>query len=215
MRLYLFCVLLSASISGQPTPDATADAASRTAHIEGQVLAQTGEPLRKAIVRLTHYYADRSPNATSYADTADGAGKFVFDGVLPGRYTLTAERTGYLLQNYGARAATNSAPGLVLTLAAGQIMKELNFKLIPQGVITGRVIDADGDPMPGVQVSVLQMYHAGRQRGLSPRGGATTDDQGTFRIASLSPGPGPIISPPMIFNRACARKTMGCVPAAF
>jgi hypothetical protein len=140
-------------------------------------------------VRLAHYYADHSRNAVSYADTADGAGKFVFEGVLPGRYTLTAERTGYLSQSYGARGATNSAPGLVLSLAAGQIMKDLNFKLIPQGVITGRVIDADGDPMPGVQVSVMQMYHAGRQRGLAPKGGAQTDDQGSFRVANLSPGP--------------------------
>jgi len=189
LRWCLFCILLSASLGAQPAPDSAPTAAARTAHVEGQVLTQAGEPLRKATVRLTPYYADRSLNATSYGDTADGVGKFVFEEVLPGRYTLTAERTGYLLQNYGARSATNNSPGLVLTLAAGQIMKDLNFKLIPQGVITGRVMDADGDPIPGVQVSGLQTYHAGRQRGLSPRGGATTDDQGTFRIANLLPGP--------------------------
>jgi len=189
LRLCLFCILLSASLGAQPAPDSAPTAAARTAHVEGQVLTQAGKPLRKATVRLTPYYADRSLNATSYGNTADGVGKFVFEGVLPGRYTLTAERTGYLLQNYGARSATNNSPGLVLTLAAGQIMKDLNFKLIPQGVITGRVMDADGDPIPGVQVSGLQTYHAGRQRGLSPRGGATTDDQGTFRIANLLPGP--------------------------
>jgi protocatechuate 3,4-dioxygenase beta subunit len=187
MRWYLLCMLLPASINAQP--DTIADAASRTAHMEGQVLTQAGEPLRKATVRLMHYYADRGSNAVSYTDTTDAAGKFLMEGVLPGRYTLSAERTGFLPQNYGARGATTGSPGLVLTLAAGQIMKDLNFKLISQGVITGRVTDADGDPMPGVQVSVMQMYHASGQRGLSPKGDAQTDDQGSFRIANLSPGP--------------------------
>jgi protocatechuate 3,4-dioxygenase beta subunit len=189
LRLCLFCMLLSASLSAQPAQDSPANAAARTAHLEGQVLSQAGEPLRKATLRLNPYYGDHSSNAVSYMDTTDGAGKFVFEGVLPGRYMLSADRTGFLPQNYGVRGAANSSAGSVLTLAAGEIMKDLNFKLIPQGVIAGRVTDADGDPMPGVQVSVNQTVRARRQRGMVPKGGATTDDQGSFRIANLSPGP--------------------------
>jgi protocatechuate 3,4-dioxygenase beta subunit len=189
LRLCLFGMLLSASLSAQPAQDSAANAAPRTARLEGQVLSQTGEPLRKATLWLKPYYGDHSSNPVSYTDTTDGAGKFVFEGVLPGRYTLSAERTGFLPQDYGARGAATGSPGSVLTLTAGEIMKDLNFKLIPQGVITGRVTDADGDPMPGVQVSVTQTYHARGQRGLVPKGRATTDDQGSFRIANLSPGP--------------------------
>jgi len=73
-------MLLSASLSAQPAQDSAADAASRTARLEGQVLSQTGEPLRKATLRLAPYYADRSSNAVSYTDTTDGTGKFVFEG---------------------------------------------------------------------------------------------------------------------------------------
>jgi hypothetical protein len=189
LRLCLFSMLLSASLSAQPAQDSAADAASRTARLEGQVLSQTGEPLRKATLRLAPYYADRSSNAVSYTDTTDGTGKFVFEGVLPGRYTLSAERTGFLAQNYGARGATNSSPGSVLALAAGESMKDLDFKLIPQGVVTGRLTDADGDPVPGIQVFAMQTVHARGQRGLAPAGHAQTDDQGNFRIANLSPGP--------------------------
>ena len=104
-------MLLSASLSAQPTPDSAVNAVPRTALVEGQVLSQAGEPLRKATVRLEVYYADRGLNAISYTDTTDGAGKFVFEGVLPGRYTLSAERAGFLAQKYGARSATNSSPG--------------------------------------------------------------------------------------------------------
>ena len=187
MRLCLFCLLLCASLGGQPAPDSATDAASRTAHIEGQVLTQAGEPLRKVTVRLT-LNENRRSNPVYYTDTTDGAGKFVFEDVIPGRYMLSAERTGYLLQNYGARGPTNSTPGLVLTLAAGQSMKDLDFKLIPQGVITGRVIDADGDPMPGVDVWVSSMNRFRGKSQLSLRGAGRTDDQGGFRIANLSPG---------------------------
>jgi protocatechuate 3,4-dioxygenase beta subunit len=188
LRLCLFCILLSGYLGAQPTRGSATDAAALSARIEGQVLSQAGEPLRKATLRLAPYYADHGSNI-SYTDTTDDAGKFVFERVLPGRYTLSAERTGFLSQNYGARGATTASPGSVFTLAAGQSMKDLNFKLFPQGVITGRVTDADGDPMPGIQVFAMQMYRVRGQRGLSPTGRAQTDDQGSFRIANLSPGP--------------------------
>ena len=187
MRLCLFCMLLSASLGAQPAPDSTANAAARTARLEGQVLSQAGEPLRKASVRLTPY-GTSLPNAVSYVDTSDASGNFVFEAVSPGRYTLSAQRTGFLMQNYGARIATNAYPGSVLMLAAGQVVKDLSLKLAPQGVIFGRVTDIDGDPLPGAGVQLLRIYHSRGQRGLATTGGAATDDQGNFRIASLSPG---------------------------
>lgn len=187
MRLCLFCMLLSASLGAQPASDSAASAAARTARLEGQVLTQAGEPLRKASVRLTPY-GTSLPNAVSYVDTSDASGNFVFEAVRPGRYTLSAQRTGFLMQNYGARIATNTYPGSVLTLAAGQVVKDLSFKLAQQGVIFGRVTDMDGDPLPGAQVQVLRMYHSRGQRGLSQTGGTNTDDQGSFRIANVSPG---------------------------
>jgi len=129
MRLCLLGILLSASLGAQPAPDSAPSAAARTAHVEGQVLSQAGEPLRKASVRLAHYYADRSSNAISYVDTTDAAGKFVFEDVLPGRYTLSAERTGFLPQNYGAVPLTGTAifasrvsPRATITSTRGKIL---------------------------------------------------------------------------------------------
>ena len=49
----MFCTLLCVFLSAQPTPDSAANAAARTARLEGQVLSQAGEPLRKASVLLT------------------------------------------------------------------------------------------------------------------------------------------------------------------
>ena len=151
------------------------------------MLSQTGEPLRKASVRLTPY-GTSPPNGVSYIDTSDAKGNFVFEAVSPGRYTLSAQRTGYLMQNYGARIATNTYPGSVLTLTAGQVVKDLSLKLAPQGVILGRVIDTDGDPLPGAEIQLLRTFHSRGQRRVAPDRGVSTDDQGNFRLANLSPG---------------------------
>jgi protocatechuate 3,4-dioxygenase beta subunit len=93
-----------------------------------------------------------------------------------------------MTQFYGVRSANNTYPGSVLTLVAGQVVKDLSLKLAPQGVIFGRVTDADGDPLPGAEVQVLRIYHSRGKRGVSPVGGASTDDQGSFRIANLPTG---------------------------
>ena len=143
--------------------------------------------MRKATVRLQPNGGSRQ-NAVAYSDTSDANGNFVFEAVSPGRYNLSAQRSGFISQNYGARSAFNTGPGAVLTLAPGQAMKGLNFKLIPQGVITGRVVDSDGDPVQGAQIRVMRVFRVRGQRRLSPTGGSGTDDQGDYRVANLSPG---------------------------
>ncbi len=180
MRWCLF-LLLPAFLPAQSTAEST------TASLKGQVLSQAGEPLRKAKVWLRPNGGSR-PNPIIYSDTSDANGNFVFEAVSPGRYTLSAQRSGFLSQNYGARSAFNTGPGAVLTLAPGQAMKDLSFKLSPQGVITGRVVDSDGDPVQGTQVQVMRMSRMRGQRRLSPSGNAATDDQGDFRIVNLPPG---------------------------
>ncbi len=180
MRWCLF-LLLPELLPAQSTP-----AAATTARLEGQVLSQAGEPLRKAKVWLRPSGSSRQ-NTEVYSDTSDANGNFVFDAVPPGSYYLSAERIGFLTENYGARTA-NPGRGTVLTLAAGQAVKDLTFKLSPQGVISGRVVDSDGDPLQGFQVRVMKMFRMRGQSRLSVTGGAPTNDQGEFRIANLSPG---------------------------
>jgi protocatechuate 3,4-dioxygenase beta subunit len=68
-------------------------------------------------------------------------------------------------------------------------MKNLDFKLIPGGVIAGRVVDEDGEPVSWVQIQAVRYAYI--QRGgkqLTPFGNATTDDRGLFRMHSIAPG---------------------------
>jgi hypothetical protein len=59
--------------------------------------------------------------------------------------------------------------------------------MFPQGVITGRVLDEDGDPIQArIQVFALMWSH-GKQR-LRPRGAAMSSDLGEYRVPNLPPG---------------------------
>ena len=74
--------------------------------------AQTGEPLKKAILSLTRRGASASitvADPQGYSTSSEADGSFRFEGVEPGDYTLSAERTGYLDANYGAKSLQSPA----------------------------------------------------------------------------------------------------------
>ena len=168
------------------SPTALGPTNEKPARVEGTIQSLNGDPVRKATVRLQGGAAQPGQPATSYVETADGAGKFLFDNVSPGRYTLTAEKPGFITTRYGARS--NSSPGTQLVLTAGMETKDLSLKMTPQGVIAGKVVDQDGDPVMNVQIQIMRSAYAAGRRQLQMSGIATTNDLGEYRIASLAPG---------------------------
>ncbi len=124
--------------------------------------------------------------AGTYVAVTDAEGKFRIDSVEPGRYLLFAERQGFVRQQYGAR--NNFSMGTIVTLAAEQEVKALEFKMTPHGIITGRVLDEENEPLARASVQVLQKRYMRGKLQTVPLGGATTNDTGEYRIADLSPG---------------------------
>ncbi len=171
-----------------PSSAPTAGSATnqKPARVEGTVFSLNGDPVRKATVRLQGGAAQPGQPATTYVEAADAAGKFIFDNVAPGRYTLMAEKPGFINARYGARS--NSNPGSQLVLTEGMEMKDLTLKMTPQGVIAGKVVDQDGDPITGVQIQILRSAYSAGRRQLQPAGFANTNDLGEYRAANLAPG---------------------------
>ncbi len=104
--------------------------------IEGTVVSgATGEPLKKAHLSLRPM---GQMNGTAYGTNTDAGGHFVLDDIDPGRYSFLATRNGFVQQYYsaGGRHVTN------IELTAGQKMSQITFKMTPQGVIAGHVVDA-------------------------------------------------------------------------
>ena len=189
MRTWLLLLWLAALPAAFAQP---AEEAKKLAALEGRVVnAKTGEPLRRVNLTMRSSATGMRtsvPMASSapYAASTDAEGKFRIEKIEPGTYMLFAERQGFVRQAHGARRA--GMQGTNITLAAGQELKDLEFKLTPQAVITGRVVDEEGEPLARVSVQVLRrFYYQGQQR-LMPSGGGQTTDTGEFRISELAPG---------------------------
>ena len=162
--------------------------------IEGQAVnAKTGAPLKKASVRLTMIVPPsngpagvrmQGPNMRT-VDT-DEAGRFSFTGLDAGKYRLSADRQGFLHQNYGERKY--SGGGTPVLVAEGQNVKSLLFRMNPQGVITGKVLDEDGEPLANVQVRASRYMYLGGKRQWTQAATANSSDIGEYRLADLQPG---------------------------
>jgi uncharacterized surface anchored protein len=182
-----------------PRAPQTAQAAQATGSIEGQVFnLATGAPLKRATVRLTAIGrggrggpggpGGGGPFAGPQQQSreTDDQGRFAFANLDAGRYYLSAERQGFLRQNYGGRKYNNS--GTPIVLAADQRLSSLVLKMSPQSVITGKVLDEDGEPVANLQVRAYkQGYRSGKKQWVQA-GNGTTSDIGEYRIPSLEPG---------------------------
>ena len=158
--------------------------------VQGQIIRQPGgQPIRKANVRLSGTAEEQGDSADLVAVTgADG--HFMIEDVKPGTYRVGYDRSGFVdaeKRHHGNR--------MLLSLEAGQEIKDLLFHMAPAAVITGKVTDIDGDPVPGVEVVALPP-HFWQDRVPTPGGGSFTTDLGEYRISDLAPNRYTIVAQP-------------------
>ena len=150
--------------------------------IRGRVVsADTGKPLRRALVRLS------APGGDTRSVSTGTSGRYEIKDLPAGRYTVRVSRNGYLPLTYGQRRPGEA--GRPLEIGDADVMEKIDFSMPRMGVITGRVTDEVGEPVAEAQVWAMQLqYYLGRRR-LVPAGGNTrTDDAGQYRLLGLTPG---------------------------
>lgn len=176
--------------------------------LEGQVVNfVTGEPVRKALVTV-RVFNIVGVDSDLFDTGTDSAGHFALDNLSPGSYSLTAERTGFQPTVYPKRRPGSRE---TLVLAAGDHKTDLVLPIVPLAVITGRVTEEDGDPVPGVIVSAMAYDYTDRGRQLVARNNARTNDLGEYRIYGLRPGRYYVLAVPPP-NRSFAERRPPAVP---
>jgi len=145
------------------------------------VNAVTGQKLARVHVRV----APDDDSSQGMETTTGADGGFAFEHLPAGAWTLSAEATGFLRQNYGEHAFYGAWASSVVT-GPGGVSENLTFPLNPPAAIKGKVVDANGEPVPDAHIQLLMQVPGARKQFLVRRV-VGTDDIGEYRIAGLPP----------------------------
>jgi hypothetical protein len=117
----------------------------------------------------------------------DRDGRFVFQNLAPGLYSLQVIRNEYARQVYGQRVA--GGPALAIAYAEGQMPNNIVMALVPAGNVTGVIRDSDRHPQAGVPIQLLRpTFNATGERTFHVQGTARTNDRGEYRLYWITPG---------------------------
>jgi protocatechuate 3,4-dioxygenase beta subunit len=152
--------------------------------VSGRVMNTThGEPVAGATVTLRGL--DEGP-AQTYITETGADGRFSIANMVPGTYEPRPSKPGYEQRMPDHFATAKDFPPV--TVEAGKAAEPIELRLIPDGVIAGRVVDSDGDPVRRASVEAEQYGYAGGKKQLRTVRGAQTDDRGEYRLYHLAPG---------------------------
>jgi hypothetical protein len=147
---------------------------AQNSSLEGIVYRSgSADALSKAQVELR---SGAGPNQVIDSLTTESDGRFRFQNVRPGRYRLNVQRRGYF-----------RSP-LIITVAAGQSVSSVQLSMTPAGAISGRIYDANGEPLGNADVQALRASYPQGHRTLTFVQSAITNDLGEFRLFDLPPG---------------------------
>jgi hypothetical protein len=191
MRRARWSLLLSSVVIGVALiTHVSARQSTPTASLGGRVVhgdAPHPTPLARAIVAINAGDGER-------LTVTDDEGRFVFTGLIPGRYLLNATKVGWVPSYYGS-ARPGRPPGVRIAVTAGT-RTEVEVPIVRGSVLAGRVVDRDGRPMARQSPWILEQRMVGDQMMLArtrfPYSVGTfergTNDLGEFRLFGLPPG---------------------------
>ena len=133
-----------------------APATATSTSIAGRVLDASGVPVAGASLwskRGESWFP--SPGHSS----SDDEGRFTFDSLTPGWWTVHVEAGRYLQTRQGP-----------LHVSEGEHLEGVEIVLQEAGVVTGRVFNAEGDPVPGMGVGNGSSSRSPSRRGTGATG---------------------------------------------
>lgn len=149
--------------------------------IAGTVVSKSdGHPLDHAAVAIVD--VKNRKNLQMMITSADG--RFLFQGLTAGKYSLEGRRQGYIEAAYDSHEQYSTA----IVTGADLDTENLVLRLAPDGLIAGRVLDESGEPVRHAAVAVYYEDHSSGIGQVRQIRSAETDDQGEYEITPLVPG---------------------------
>jgi hypothetical protein len=158
------------------TPSFLQSTEARTYTLRGTVFnSATGDPVRGALVQVI---AEKQRSMLTGPD-----GKFQFEGLAQGTYTVQCRKPGFFAEE---EIALRSAPVQFVKVAPD--MEPVVVKLIPEGLIYGRISGDNGEPIEALPIHLISKGVMNGEAGLQDSATTRTNEDGEFRLASLLPG---------------------------
>jgi len=175
---FLSLLVLCTAVCAAQTParDSSASISGRVT-IGGKGVAG----ITVVVSAMNSSYGDNKPIAKT---ATDDDGNYRLTGISPGRVMITPIAKAFV-------PGTGSKPlGKSMLVAEGESITKIDFALVHGGVITGRITDAQGNPIIGEQVSMSFENTPNASRQLITWDGPKnkTDDRGIYRVYGLEAG---------------------------
>lgn len=182
MKRFLSTLLLSVSLlGGQALAQSgmTRVETTQALSITGRVVASGGNfPIANARVMARAVGLGGGPSTQMVMTNEEGS--FQLTNLRPANYVIRIGAAGYILEAPPSETpATFYRPG-----------EDVTFRMVKGGVITGRVLNTNGEPMTLARVRVVRVKDP-EGRVVRDSGGGRewiTDDRGNYRIYGLEPG---------------------------
>ena len=149
--------------------------------IAGSVVSKAdGRPLGRA--RVTVRDAKEPQKFQSMVTAEDG--KYEFNGVPAGKYSLTGAKRGFIAASYDQHDQYSTA----IVTGAGLETETLLLRLAPNAVIAGKGLDEANDPVRHAQVTLYYNDHSSGVDQIRQFRSAQTNDLGEYELTPLMPG---------------------------
>ena len=155
--------------------------APQTARLSGRVVtADSNTPVRAADLSIVGVTAGLGTRVAS----TDDDGRFDLPDVPVGTYTMQISKAGFVTATFGPKPGADQ-----FNLGPGQHVKVDDLRLVRAGAVSGRVLDAFGEPIADVAVTAwrVQFLTPAQRRVVSTKS-FRTNDLGDFRVYGLQPG---------------------------
>lgn len=184
LKTVVFCFCMPGAWATSPAQTASAPQngnAGATYRIAGTIANKLdGSPLGRARVVVRDA---KDPKKFESVITAED-GKFEFTGVPAGKYSLTGAKRGFITGSYDQHGMFSTA----IVTGAGVDTENLVLKILPNAMISGRVLDESGEPLRGARVTLYLDDQAQGIKEIRTVRNSMTDDLGAYEFTRLVPG---------------------------
>src|ERR1700687_2153847 len=168
------------SRAGGFPPPAQLSAEQLTYTLRGPVVnSVTGEAIRGALVQA---YFNVQRSALTGPD-----GTFQFEGLHSNQGNLTVPKPGYFSPNE-IRTSRFSRTESSLPITLGPDQPPVVLKLVPEGLIHGRIVGNGGEPIESLPVRLFSDVLENGQKAPQEIRTVNTNEEGEFRAAELTAG---------------------------